>query len=130
MSTTQPPLPPVEVTPDSRPYWTAAEAGKLVIKQCTACGENYFYPRPFCPFCLSDKTIWLEASGKATIYSYTVVARAPFFRVPAMVTLDEGPTLLSAIVDCDPDKITIGQRVTVTFLATESGPPLPAFRPE
>ena|ERR1700712_3892142 len=124
------PLPPSPVVyPEARPYWDAAGEGRLLIMRCNACGEAYHHPRPYCPFCISDDTVWIEASGKGVVYTFTVSARAPFFQVPAMVALDEGPVMMTAIVDCDPGSVSIGQRVTVGFAPTADGVPLPVFRP-
>jgi uncharacterized OB-fold protein len=47
----------------------------------------------------------------------------------AYVTLEEGPTMMTNLVDCDFDRLAIGQEVTVTFKATDGGPPVPCFRP-
>ena len=47
----------------------------------------------------------------------------------AYVTLDEGVTLMTNIVDCDFDRIAIGQEVEVTFRTTAGGHALPVFRP-
>ena len=82
-----------------------------MIKQCAACGKAHHYPRSICPFCFSDRTEWTEASGKGTIYSYSVMRRAPVPYAIAYVTLPEGPTMLTNIVDCDFDKLKIGQAV-------------------
>ena len=64
-------------TPDNetQPFWDGTREGKLLIKKCNACGEFHFYPRPFCPKCWSDDVEWYEASGKATLYTWSVVHR-------------------------------------------------------
>ena len=67
----------------------------------------HHYPRAICPFCFSDKTEWSEASGKGTIYTYSVMRRAPVPYAIAYVTLDEGPTMMTNIVDCDLDKLEV-----------------------
>ena len=115
--------------PETKPFWDAAAAGKLLVKRCTACGERHHYPRAICPHCGSDKTEWTEASGRGTIYSYSVFRRAPIPYAIAYVTLAEGPTMMTNIVDCDLDAIRIGQAVRVVFKATEDGPPVPMFAP-
>ena len=69
-------FPPAVVNPESKPYWDAAEKGKLLYKFCTACKKPHFYPRTLCPFCFSDKTEWKEASGKGVIYSHSTMRRA------------------------------------------------------
>ncbi len=122
-------LPAPVVSPETKDYWDAAAQGKLLVRKCTACGEAHHYPRTICPFCFSDRTEWITASGKGTIYSYSVMRRAPVPYAMAYVTLAEGPSMMTNIVDCDFDKLRIGQAVTVVFKPTDGGPPLPMFTP-
>ncbi|HJQ59510.1 MAG TPA: Zn-ribbon domain-containing OB-fold protein [Vineibacter sp.] len=117
------------VSSETQAYWDAAAQGKLLVRKCTACGEAHHYPRTICPFCFSDKTEWVTASGKGTVYSYSVMRRAPVPYVLAYVTLAEGPSMMTNIVDCDIDKVRIGQDVKVVFKPTDGGPPLPMFTP-
>jgi uncharacterized OB-fold protein len=117
------------VSPETRPFWDAAAAGRLLLKLCEACGEPHYYPRAICPFCGSDRTAWIEASGRGTVYSYSVFRRAPVPYAIAYVTLEEGPTMMTNIVDADLDAIRIGQRVRVRFAPTDGGPPVPMFAP-
>jgi len=114
---------------ETQPFWDAAAEGKLLIKKCTACGEPHFYPRTHCPFCFSDKTEWVEASGQGTVYTYSVMRRASIPYAIAYVTLAEGPTMMTNIVDCDLDSIKIGQPVRLVFRPSEGGPPVPMFTP-
>jgi len=121
------PAPPVNL--ETQPFWDAAGEGKLLIKKCAACGEVHFYPRPFCPFCFSDKVEWQEASGNGTVYTYSVMRRAPVPYAIAYVTLAEGPTMMTNIVDCDLDAIRIGQAVKLVFKPSDGGAPVPMFTP-
>ncbi|MFI9387024.1 Zn-ribbon domain-containing OB-fold protein [Kutzneria sp. NPDC052558] len=95
-------------TPDTAPYWAAAAEGRLEIQHCNACGRHYFYPRPFCRHCFSPDVAWVEVTGNARLLSY-VIARKPLrgfepvSPVIAVVELDEGPRLMTNIVDIDPD---------------------------
>jgi len=114
---------------ETQAFWDAAANGKLLFKKCTACGEAHFYPRAMCPFCFSDQTTWQEASGAGTIYTYSVMRRAPIPYAIAYVTLAEGPTMMTNIVDCDLEGIKIGQRVKLVFKPSEGGPPVPCFAP-
>jgi uncharacterized OB-fold protein len=120
---------PPPPNPENQKFWDAAAQGRYLVKHCTECGEFHYYPRVLCPFCFSDKTEWKEASGKATIYSYSVMRRVDVPYAVAYVTLEEGPTLMTNIVDCDLDRLKIGQAVRVVFKATDGGPPLPMFTP-
>ncbi|QQX82821.1 OB-fold domain-containing protein [Cupriavidus necator] len=115
--------------PDNAEFWAAAREGRLLVRYCNSCGKPHWYPRTLCPFCMGD-TQWKPASGRGTVYSYSVTRRAgptPFCM--AYVTLDEGVTMMTNIVDCDLDDVRIGQRVQVTFTPTDNGPPMPTFKP-
>ena len=120
------PAPPMN--PEVQPFFDAAAQGKLLVKRCTACGESHHYPRAICPYCGSDRTEWKEASGRGTIYSWSVLRRVPQPYALAYVTLAEGPTMMTNIVDTDLDKIRIGQDVQVVFRPTDGGPPVPMFK--
>jgi hypothetical protein len=113
---------------ETQPYWDAATQGKLLVKKCNACGELHFYPRANCPFCFSGDTVWQEVSGNGVIYTYSVMRRgAPVPYAIAYVTLAEGPTVMTNIVDCDLEAVKIGQKVKVVFKPSEGGPPVPCF---
>jgi len=123
-------IPAPAVTLETKAYWDAAAQGKLLVRHCTACGEKHHYPRTLCPFCFSDRTEWSEGSGRGTVYSFSIMRRAPEPYVMAYVTLAEGPTMMTNIVDCDFDKIKVGQAVKVVFKPTENGkPPMVMFTP-
>jgi uncharacterized OB-fold protein len=128
-----PPLP--QATTETAAYWEAARAGKLVIQRCRACNHRQFYPRAFCTCCLSDEIEWIEASGRGTIYTFTVcrIAASPAFeaRLPlpvAMIDLDEGVRMLANIVDADIDRIAVGSRVAVCFERVDETCTLPQFK--
>jgi uncharacterized OB-fold protein len=116
-------------TEDTKPFWEAAAQGRFLIKRCLACGQPHWYPRALCPFCFSERTEWQPASGGGVIYSYSVMRRATPPYVVAFVTLDEGPTMLTNIVACDPDSLTIGQKVRVVFRPTDGSLLVPVFQP-
>jgi uncharacterized OB-fold protein len=115
--------------PETAAYWAAARNGKLLIKRCQDCGAVHYYPRAHCPFCFSDRTTWLECSGLGTIYSFSVMRRAEQPYALAYVTLAEGPTMMTNIVDCDLDAVRIGQPVKLVFRPSEKGQPVPMFTP-
>jgi uncharacterized protein len=130
MATQERKIPAPEASPETRPFWEAARAGRLLIGTCTACGKPHYYPRALCPFCGSEATQWIPASGRGAVYSYSVMRRLPVPYALAYVTLDEGVTMMTNIVDCDLDTIRIGHRVRLVFKPTEGGPPVPMFTPE
>ena len=102
-------------------FFEGAEQGRLVLPRCTACGFVIWFHREICPECGSQDVDWFEASGSGSIYSCTVTRRipgswgkaAPF--VLAYVELDEGPRVMTNIVDCDPEQVAIGDRVQAVF---------------
>jgi uncharacterized OB-fold protein len=118
---------------DTKPYWDAAREHRLVIQRCQDCHESIFYPRSVCPQCMSDRIDWIEASGKGTIYSFTVVHRAPAQfadsapYVVALVDLAEGVRLMTNIVCCDPTAVRIGAAVEVEFDEVTPEIALPKF---
>ncbi len=138
-----------EPTPESAEFWAGLRRRELRIQRCRACDRCYFYPRPFCPRCWSADVAWETASGRATLESYVVCHRpAPGFeeRVPyviAVVTLSEGPRMMSNVVDSGveagtaaesiPRLLPAGMPLEIVFeqggLAGGEGPVLPLFRP-
>jgi hypothetical protein len=129
------PAPAPERTPETAPFWDATAAGRLVLACCDACGTVIWYPKTYCADCGGLEVSWRESSGLGTVYSFSVVHRAPgaFAEavpfVVAYVELDEGPRVLTNIVGCDPDAVFIGQSVLVVFCDTGEGSALYRFEP-
>lgn len=116
------------VTPDNQPWAEAARAHRLLIKHCNECGRNHYYPRPHCPFCGSLDTCFIEASGKASIYTFTINRVVPGLLINAYVTLAEGPVIMTKIVDSDPELLAIGAMVDLAFEDSKMGFPIPVFK--
>lgn len=117
-------------------YWDAAARGELQLPHCEACGKFHFYPRAACPHCGSQKLGWRAVSGYGEVYSFTVVHRAPSkgFEalvpyVVAVVALDEGPHMMTRLVDVQSDTVRIGLRVQVAFEKQDEQTALPVFHP-
>jgi uncharacterized OB-fold protein len=119
------------LNPGDGPYFDGAAEGYLLIKTCNACHQPHHYPRALCPFCWSADVVWTKAAGTGAIYTYSITRRgagAPY--CIAYVQLDEGPTLLTNIVNVDLDEVRIDQRVRVVFKKTEGGMFIPMFTPD
>jgi uncharacterized protein len=125
-------------TPDesTQPWWDATREGRLLIKRCADCGAAHFYPRPFCPKCWSERVDWEEASGQATLYTFSVVHQndlPPFpERVPyvaAIVDLAEGPRMMTNVVDCPFEELQVGMALEVSWRQETDEVTLPVFRP-
>jgi uncharacterized protein len=114
------PLPAIDV--ESGPFWKAARERRLAIMHCRVCDRHFFYPRALCPHCHSEAVAWTDASGRGTIYAFTIARRpaGPAFKpdvpyVVALVELEEGPRLMTNIVTGDVDSVRIGQKVKAVF---------------
>jgi uncharacterized OB-fold protein len=116
-----------EVSPETKAFWAACNARVLSIGRCRNCEAAYYYPRSLCPFCLSSDTVLDPVSGEARIYSYSVMRSAPEPYAIAFVTLAEGPTIMTNIVDCGFDRIVIGAAVRPVFKTAEDGNLVPMF---
>jgi uncharacterized protein len=129
------PSPAPSVSPETATFWAATLDGKLLLQRCSDCGRAGYYPRYVCANCHSTDLVDIEATGRGTIYSYTVTARGILeyenagSYVLAMVELDEGPKMVTNIIECDPEALSIGQRVEVVFCDTGGDGALPRFRP-
>ena len=125
-------------TPDAEtePFWQGARDGTLLLRRCNGCGKAHFYPRRFCPYCWSPDVSWVQAGGEATLYTWSVVhsndlppfkERLPY--VAAVVDLAEGPRMMTNVVDCDPESLTIGMALQVAFEQRSDDVTVPVFRP-
>ncbi|MCW2912391.1 MAG: hypothetical protein JWN52_459 [Actinomycetia bacterium] len=120
----------------SRPYWDAYREGRFLVARCGTCRRVHHYPRAFCPFCWSDDVSAVRASGRAILYSYSTVHvnDLPPFReqlpyVAAMVELEEGPRVMTMLVDCEPADLRIGMALTVRFRDLTDQIAVPVFGP-
>ncbi len=122
-------------TPETRHFWDGTKAGELRLQRCNACSHTYFPPRPFCPECGNREVTAYAASGKAILYSYVIHHRAiPGFPAPyaiAVVELDEGPRMMTNIVECPqtPEALALDMKLEVVFEPMDDDITLPLFRP-
>ena len=124
---------PIDVT---RPFWDGLASDEIRLQRCRDCGSWVFYPRPRCSSCLSAALDWHTASGRATLYSYTVARQPthPAFadEVPqllAVVELTEGVRVSTTLVDVDPAHVSVGTPVAPVFDHGDDGLTLLRFRP-
>jgi uncharacterized OB-fold protein len=123
-------------SPLSAPYWAGLTRRELHIQRCASCGDFVFYPRPHCPSCLSADLGWVEVSGHGKVYSYTIVRRAmnPAFGadvpyVYAIVELEEGPRLMTNVVNCAIEAVQVGMAVKAVYDAVTPEFTLLKFEP-
>jgi uncharacterized OB-fold protein len=116
-------------------FFEAAAEGRLLIQRCDACGAAQFYPRMHCAHCHAGAVAWVEASGRATLHTFTVVHRTmtpelaedcPY--VLAIVELEEGVRMTSRVVDVPHERLRCDMPLAVTFRAdARSGLTMPLF---
>ncbi|HXF52363.1 MAG TPA: OB-fold domain-containing protein [Dehalococcoidia bacterium] len=123
-------------TPETQPFWDACKRHELQLPYCLRCQAFFFYPRRFCPRCFSWDIEWRRCSGRGTLYTYAIQYRsmAAGFEPPyvtALVQLEEGPRLMTNLVDVEPDpkRIRCDMPVEVVFHDVTDQITLPLFRP-
>ncbi len=129
------PVLPVE-SGETKPFWDACREGKFLIQRCDSCGKFQYHYRGFCSHCWFGEIKDYVASGRGTVWSYTVVHRnrTPGFKdelpyVCALVELEEGVKVLSNIINCDTDSVEIGLPVKLTFIRASEEWNIPMFEP-
>jgi uncharacterized protein len=136
MNVSTPRKPRPAVNPWAQPFWDGAREGRLMIQRCEDCAVHVFYPRVSCPSCSSERLGWLQASGRGTVYSYTVVKNnapsafagdVPY--VVAVIRLEEGVQMLSNLVDWTEETLCCDMPVEVVFEPLDEEFVLPKFRP-
>ncbi len=127
------PLP--EFTEDNRPFWEGCKQHKLLLQKCSGCGHHRS-ASPTCPECWSMEHEWVQASGKGMVYSWIVVHqrynRAFEPDLPynvAIVELEEGPRLVTNLVEIENENIRPGLPVEVTWDDVTEEVTLHKFKP-
>lgn len=129
---------PHPITPEARPYWAGLREHRLMLPRCRDCGKAFFYPRVLCPSCHSAAIEWFQASGRGRLYSFEIAYQTinKAFRVKppyvlAMVELEEGPRLMSNLVNvaADPAVVRCDMPVEVVFHRLTDDITLPLFQP-
>lgn len=114
------PRPGLVTTPLTKPFWDRANDGELLMQRCLDCGHRQHYPRNLCTICWSENLTWMIASGRGTVWTFTVVDKpghpawvveTPY--VIALVELEEGPRLTARILDCPTTEVAVGMAVSL-----------------
>ena len=120
----------------SRPFWEGTKQHELRLQRCDACGTHRFPPSPRCPECLSDAAQWVKVSGRGKVWSWIRMWQRyfPAFEAElpynvAYVELDEGPKLMTNLVEVDDADIHCDMPVEVVFDDVTEQITLPKFRP-
>ena len=124
-----------EITPYNKAYWDAAKRHELTAYRCVNCGT--FYSRVIhCVACDNPKMDWVKVSGKGEVFTFGIYQQLyhPAWKndIPynvAWIKLDEGPLMLSNVVQCKNEDLFIGMPVEVVFEDINEEVTLPKFKP-
>jgi uncharacterized OB-fold protein len=129
---------PQPITPESKPYWDGLKEHKLMLPKCTTCNRVFFYPRVLCPHCHARDITWIQASGKGKLHAFEIAYqsfnRAMKVKTPyilALVELEEGPRMLSNLINIEPDPAVVkcDMPVEVVFSPLTDDITIPLFQP-
>ncbi len=117
-------------------FWASLrDDGRLRFERCGACGTFRHPPKPVCAACGSGEVEWVASAGTGAVWSFTVIhaPTLPAFmdQVPygaVVVRLDEGVFLVSNLLDCPVDELTVGDRVELVPTRVDDDLTLPLFR--
>jgi uncharacterized OB-fold protein len=135
MSDAKPARPRPVPDADSETFWDGCRESRLMLQRCAECSTVRYPPRPMCPSCSALGADWFQASGRGTVYSWVVphhpvhpslVDDVPYNVV--MVALEEGPRMVSNLLDTEPEEITVDMPVEVVFDTIDDDLTLPRFR--
>jgi uncharacterized OB-fold protein len=125
-----------QISDANRPYWDGAREGELRLQRCTSCGQLRYPISTVCSNCLSTELEWETVSGRGEVYTFGVFRhryndawgdRTPY--AVAIVQLQEGPFVISDLVDVDVDEVRVGMPVQVQFDAATPDVTVPRFGP-
>ena len=120
----------------NRRFWDGCRRGELLLQRCAHCQRLRYPAAVVCPTCLVREVEWQRMSGRGKVFSFVVFHRAyhPAWetKVPynvALIELDEGPIMLSNVVDVDNAELEVGSPVQAAFEAVDEGLTIPVFKP-
>ena len=105
-----------------QPFWQSLRDHAVKVQKCDSCGALRYVPKELCNRCFTTAATWTPISGQGSVYTYTVVQRAP---TPAYqegapyvivhVDMDEGFRMIGSLTGVDADAVAIGQRVMASY---------------
>lgn len=129
------PLPRPDVYVETAPFWEAAKRHKLMLQYDTEVGKYQWLPRPVSIYTGKRTLEWREASGRGTLYSWTLsnvawpghADRAPY--MCALVELEEGVRILTNLYNYDGVELRDGLPVKLMWETLSEDFEYPAFEP-
>jgi uncharacterized OB-fold protein len=134
----KPPKPVPYPSIETQFFWDKVNEDELWVQRCIDCGgKPYFYPRFFCPTCLSMNVEWFKTTGKGKLHTYMINHRPPpafADEAPyaiAVVELDEGVKMMTNIhgIEITPENLVLDMPLEVTFEEIAPGRKIPYWKP-
>tara|TARA_B100001142_G_scaffold291158_1_gene309165 strand:+ start:522 stop:932 length:411 start_codon:yes stop_codon:yes gene_type:complete len=122
--------------PESIPFWEGVKNHQLMVQKCLRCDHRWFPPSSVCTSCGNRDFEWVTLSGKGTVFSFVVFHRVyhkgwegelPY--VVGIVELEEGPRMLSNIIEVPAENVKCDMPVRVVFDDVTDQLTLPKFKP-
>jgi uncharacterized OB-fold protein len=128
------PILPVDDDGVTGGFWAAARRHELVVRVCDDCGTVLHLPRAYCHVCHSWDGHWQPVSGRARIYSWTIVEHQvhPAYPVPYTIVLVEledvpGVRMIGSLPGTP--ELVEGQGMQVWFEERQHGVVVPQWQP-
>lgn len=128
---------PMDIPGWQEPFWDSLRAHQVRVQRCSTCGTYRYQPKEVCARCQSRAAQWSPISGRGTVYTYTVIRRAP---TPAYeaglpyaivhVTMEENFRMAATMRGMDPDAVRIGLPVRLAYDDVTTEWTLFVFEPE
>ncbi|MEN9727051.1 MAG: hypothetical protein RL434_1417 [Pseudomonadota bacterium] len=121
----------------SEPFWAGCNEGVLRFQRCAACQKLRWHPAPICTYCQAEDCAWETIPGTGRIHTWTVithpvhpgaVGKVPYVVVEIALDAQSDLRMISRLVECAPDEVTMAAPVEVVFEAHPDGQQLPLFR--
>ena len=123
------------ITENNRPFWEATKSHELRLQKCHQCGHFWYPSGPVCPYCWSRDYEWTALRGRGKVTFWVVFHQRYFdsFKedIPynvVQVELEEGPRLISNLVDIKSEDIRMDMPVEVVYDDVTPEVTLPRFR--
>ena len=118
-----------EIQPELQ-YEAFLAEGRFMLLRSRETGRCFWFPRVAEPGTGCTDLEWIEASGRGTVHSTTVIRQKP--PTPnynlALIDLEEGPRMMSRVEGVDPQSVRIGMAVRAKVIR-EGEKPLLVFEP-
>ncbi|WP_141576945.1 Zn-ribbon domain-containing OB-fold protein [Actinomadura sp. WMMA1423] len=110
------------------PFFDGAASDRLVVQRCEACDRWFAPDASSCPGCGEENLAWAEASGAATLVTWTILPKEqPVFL--ALVELAEGPWLHTRLDGVTRADLREGLPLRAVFEHPDEGESFVLFRP-